>query len=373
MNGHSNGDINGTKSSHPKSDDQTRIDVQEYYGKVLSKSSDLKTDACTTSDNMPRHVRQIASKLADEVIIKYYGCGIVAPDCLEGCRVLDLGCGAGRDCYILSGLVGPDGYVVGVDMTDEQLDVANKYIDYHQEQFGYPKPNTEFKKGYIERLDELGFEDNSFDVVISNCVINLSPDKDAVLREVYRILKPGGELYFSDVYSDRRVPRELVEDPVLFGECLSGALYWKDFLRLSQKNGFIDPRKVKGSTISIQNEHIESLIGHIRFCSMTYRLFKIPELEDACEDYGQAVVYKGTIPNCPKTFALDDHHLIDTGRVFPVCRNTWYMLKNTRFEEHFTFIGDDSVHYGIYAGCGDPGVFADLNQSGAPVDGGGCC
>eukprot|EP00122_Pirum_gemmata_P002710 Pgem_evm1s2443 len=208
-------------------------------------------------------------------------------------KVLDLGSGAGRDVYILSGMVGKDGFVVGVDMTDEQLEVANRHKDYHAKQFGYDQPNVEFKKGYIEKLNELNFPDNYFDIIVSNCVINLSPDKNAVLSEAFRVLKPGGELYFSDVYSDRRVPQELVDDEVLFGECLSGALYWNDFLTLSRKNGFNDPRLVSDSIITIGNKKLEALIGHIKFWSATYRLFKIPELENMCEDYGEAVVYKG--------------------------------------------------------------------------------
>jgi arsenite methyltransferase len=106
-------------------------------------------------------------------------------------------------------------------------------------------------------------------------VINLSPDKDAVLREAFRVLKPGGELYFSDVYSDRRVPKDLVENSVLYGECLSGALYWNDFLNIAKRCGFTDPRVVEDSRITISNKQIENLIGHINFYSATYRLFKI--------------------------------------------------------------------------------------------------
>jgi len=110
---------------------------------------------------------------------------------------------------------------------------------------GIRSPMLSLKKGYIETLDLLDIPDNSYDIVISNCVVNLSPDKDAVLRQVHRILKPGGEFYFSDVYSDRRIPPELVQDPVLFGECISGALYWNDFYRKAKRAGFMDPRIIK--------------------------------------------------------------------------------------------------------------------------------
>lgn len=99
---------------------------------------------------------------------------------------------------------------------------------------GFSKPNVEFKKGYIERLEELDLPENSFDIIVSNCVINLVADKKAVLASAHRLLKPGGEIYFSDVYADRRVPVSLQQDPVLWGECLTGALYWNDFLHLAR-------------------------------------------------------------------------------------------------------------------------------------------
>ena len=348
--------------------------VKEYYGEILQGSDDLQTNACCTDTAMPDYLKSVLSKVPDEVLARYYGCGLVAPEQLQGMRILDLGSGSGRDCYALAAMVGESGYVVGVDMTDDQLAVANRHIDEYTQTLGYAKPNLEFRKGYIEKLDELGLDDDSFDIIISNCVINLSPDKAAVLAEAQRLLKPGGEMYFSDVYADKRVPEDLRNDPVLYGECLGGALYWNDFLNLAKGAGFADPRLVESRRLTIDNPKIEATIGHIKFYSATYRLFNIESLEPACEDYGQAVVYKGTVVNHSQNFALDNHHFIETGKVFPVCGNTYRMLNESRFSEHFEYIGNWDTHYGIFAGCGTVIPF----EEGAPTTGadgssGSCC
>jgi arsenite methyltransferase len=324
--------------------------VQNYYGKILQHSDDLKTSACCDVSNMPEWLKPLLSKVHEQVSARYYGCGLVAPALLAGANVLDLGSGSGRDCYLLAQLVGSQGRVVGVDMTVEQLAVARQYLDYHSEQFGYA--NVEFHQGYIENLAALGFADESFDVIISNCVINLSPDKDSVLREAYRLLKKGGEMYFSDIYADRRLPAELREDEVLYGECLGGALYWNDFHNLAKRHGFADPRLVEDLPIAITDPRIAAKLGNIRFYSATYRLFKLDDLEPACEDHGQAVIYNGGIANSEQTFVLDKHHHIEACRVFPVCGNTYRMLHGSRFAPHFTFIGDFSQHFGIFQGCG---------------------
>ena len=343
--------------------------VQDYYGKQLQSSDDLKTTACCDISQIPNWLKPLLSNIHDDVLSRYYGCGLVCPPLLEGCRVLDLGCGSGRDVYALAQLVGKTGQVVGVDMTAEQLAIARQHQAYHAEKFGYD--NVTFLEGFIEKLDELDLEPNSFDVIVSNCVVNLSHDKDAVLAGVQRLLKTGGEFYFSDVYASRRVPEAVKNDPVLYGECLGGALYWNDFLRIAHRAGFADPRLKEDRPLLITDPVLATRAGNIEFFSATYRLFKINALETACEDYGQAVIYRGTIPEHPHRFILDAHHSIDTGKVFAVCGNTWLMLQNTRFKDHFQFIGDFTIHYGIFAGCGRDLPFQRAQQQ----TGGGvpCC
>jgi SAM-dependent methyltransferase len=345
--------------------------VKDYYGKRLKSTEDLKTSACCDGGDLPLRLQALLANLHPEVVSKYYGCGLVVPPELRKRRVLDLGSGSGRDSYLLAQLVGSSGEVVGVDMTDEQLATANAHLDWHRQRFGYEKSNVRFLMGYIERLDELGLARESFDVIVSNCVINLSVDKPAVFRGAFSLLKPGGELYFSDVYCDRRLSDEVRKDPVLYGECLGGALYWNDFLPMAKAAGFLDPRLVTSRPIEVTQPEMREKLGAARFYSATYRLFKLPGLEPACEDYGQAVLYRGTIPEQPDIFELDSHHLIERGKVFPVCGNTFRMLAETRFASHFDFIGDFSTHYGIFPGCGTSIPFASSAE--AKPNGGSCC
>jgi SAM-dependent methyltransferase len=203
--------------------------VKEYYGKQLQNKDDLKTSSCCAIDRPPAEIRDILPLIADEIHNRFYGCGSPLPPLLDGMTVLDLGCGTGRDVYIASKLAGESGCAIGVDMTDEQIGIAIKYQDEQRERFGFKKSNVKFLKGYIEDLESLGIGNNSIDVVISNCVINLSPAKEQVFKEILRVLKPGGELFFADIFVDRRIPETLAVDPILRGECLSGAMYVEDF------------------------------------------------------------------------------------------------------------------------------------------------
>lgn len=319
--------------------------VRHYYSQVLQSSDDLKTSACCSIDAMPAFLKPLLSAVHPEVLARFYGCGSPLPPALTGKTVLDLGCGTGRDCYLLSQLVGATGRVIGIDMTVEQLEIATRHRDWHAERFGFS--NVEFLHGHIENLATAGIADNSIDVVVSNCVINLSPEKPRVLAEIFRVLKTGGELYFSDVFADRRIPDVLRRDPVLLGECLGGALYWEDFRRILHDLGCPDVRVVKQSPISLDDPEVSAKIGMVKFQSITVRAFKLP-LEDRCEDYGQVACYLGDIAEYPHSFDLDDHHHFETHRPMLVCGNTADMLSSSRYAEHFQVLGNKSRHFGLF-------------------------
>jgi arsenite methyltransferase len=341
-------------------------DVRHYYGEVLQSSADLKTGACCPAEAMPTYIRPLLADLHPDIQERFYGCGSPLPPALEGATVLDLGCGTGRDVYLLSRLVGEHGRVIGIDMTPEQLEVAQRHRDWHAERYGYARSNVTFANGLIEDLQGCGIADASIDVVVSNCVLNLSPEKERVFAEIFRVLKPGGELYFSDVFADRRIPAALRGDPVLLGECLAGALYTEDFRRMMQRTGCVDVRTVTQSAIPLLDPTIEAKVGMVGFKSITVRAFHIP-LEDRCEDYGQLATYKGTIPQHPHAFVLDDHHRLETGRPMRVCGNTFDMLAQSRYGSHFDLAGDTSVHYGLYD-CDSPAAATSTSASA-----GACC
>lgn len=337
--------------------------VKAYYGRVLKSSSDLKTSACCLNETLPLHVREALKDVHPEVLDRFYGCGSPIPPALGGATVLDLGSGSGRDVYVLSRMVGAQGRVIGVDMTDEQLAVARRHQAWHAARLGYA--NVDFRTGYIEDLATAGIADASIDLVVSNCVLNLSPDKPRVFREIFRVLKPGGELYFSDVFADRRIPHELAEDAVLLGECLGGALYTEDFRRIMAGVGFLDARTVVSGPLAINNPEIERKAGFIRFTSSTVRAFKL-ELEDRCEDYGQVATYLGTEEHNPHAFVLDDHHRFASHQPMLVCGNTADMILGTRYAPYFR-VTERARHFGLFD-CGPgPGGAASALPPGA------CC
>ncbi|XP_062927367.1 arsenite methyltransferase isoform X1 [Mobula hypostoma] len=355
-------------------------EVKDYYGKRLKRTGDLVLNACVTpAKACVKHVHEALKDIHEEVSARYYGCGLVVPESLENCWILDLGSGSGRDCYMLSKLVGEKGHVTGIDMTDGQefcrgwkfkqhtskllvnaagqaasvgrgavdvsgrdpssgltegrVQLARKFIDYHTEKFGFSKPNVDFLQGYIENLGDVGLKDNTFDIIISNCVINLSPDKAAVLEEAYRVLKDGGEMYFSDIYADCELPESVRKHKVLWGECLGGALWWKEFLKIVEKVGFSVPRLVSAAKVPVVNEELQELISGYKFVSVTCRLFKIPAgtaREKSC------VIYNGSITDCREKLEFDINYTFKEGQTVIVDEETAAILNSSRFANDFT-------------------------------------
>lgn len=324
------------ESQIPESGLSIHEQIQKYYGDILEGSADLKTNACCcTEERPPKYVLDVMPDIADEIIEKFYGCGSPIPPALEGCTVVDLGCGVGRDVYILSKLVGPTGRVIGVDMTQSQLEVAKRHKDEQAKVFGFDESNVDFVCGYIEDLESLGIENESVDLVVSNCVINLTPFKEQVLKEIYRVLKPGGELYFSDVFCDRRMPEDLINDPVLRGECLGGAIYIEDFRRMMSEIGWKSFLYTSIDDIHVSDLALETKLGFTGFTSRTIRAIKAEGLEDGHENYGQVAKYLGTIPEMPRYFDLNDEIRIIKGRNCAISSNMAEMLSQSRYGKHF--------------------------------------
>lgn len=317
--------------------------LREFYGRRIQTSADFATQACCTDDTR-RRFANVVDLLPDEVRERQYGCGCPLPhDDLTGLTVLDLGAGAGVDAFIALHCVGPRGQVHGVDMTPEQLDVARRNAPSVARRFEHPETNITFHEDFIETADCIA--DASIDLVISDCVINLSPAKDEVFRTIWRVLKPGGEFYIADIAADRRVPRLIREDPLLVAECLGGAEYEHDWFDLMRDAGLADPRVVERRVVQREARCIP-----IVFSSLTVRGFKLEHMDARCEDYGQTAIYRGSVANAPARFALDDHHVFEARRPTAVCRNTARMLTETRLAPHFE-VTQPIEHFGLFA-CG---------------------
>jgi 2-polyprenyl-3-methyl-5-hydroxy-6-metoxy-1,4-benzoquinol methylase len=213
--------------------DEIKEAVKEHYG------SRARTVSSCCGDEAPKDYRDKLYLLEDvkdlPETIASYGCG--NPTAIAGLRegevVLDLGSGAGLDCFLAAKAVGPSGRAIGLDMTDDMLALANE----NKAKLG--ATNVEFRKGEMEAMP---LEGASVDVIISNCVINLSPDKDAVFRESFRVLRPGGRFHVSDVVLSRELSAQERDDLALWAGCASGALLESDYLGRLVQAGFTDVR-----------------------------------------------------------------------------------------------------------------------------------
>jgi SAM-dependent methyltransferase len=295
-----------------------------------------------------------------EVIERDYGCGDPSRHLREGETVLDLGSGTGKICFIASQVVGPRGRVIGVDMTDEMLEVSRRNAPVVAGRVGYA--NVEFRKGRIqdlaldlERLDaelrrapiadanaflragELADElrvrhplvaDESVDVVVSNCVLNLveSGEKRRLFEEIFRVLRKGGRAVISDIVCDEDVPEALQADPELWSGCISGALREDAFLRAFEEAGFYGIRILKRDAGPWRTVH------GIEFRSVTVEAFK--GKQGACREFNQAVIYRGPF----REVLDDDGHRLGRGERVAVCDKTFALYRKAPYAEHFEFV-----------------------------------
>ena len=211
--------------------------VRERYARLATARGCCSKSCCAT-DSDPRireHADEDLSSLPREAEDVSAGCGnpLALMEVREGQVVLDLGSGGGIDVFLASPKAGPGGRVIGVDSTPEMVWRARETA----EKEGYD--NVEFRLGEIEHLP---VESGSVDLVISNCVINLSPDKDRVFREICRVLKPGGRLSVSDIVTLSPLPREILEDIQSWTECVSGAITEDEYLEKIRSAGLVNAK-----------------------------------------------------------------------------------------------------------------------------------
>jgi arsenite methyltransferase len=295
-----------------------------------------------------------------EVIERDYGCGDPSRYLREGETVVDLGSGTGKICFVAAQIVGPKGKVVGVDMTDEMLEVARRNAPIVAERIGYA--NVEFRKGRIQDLgldlelldrelkkspitdaasflgaDELAEElrvkhpliaSDSVDVVVSNCVLNLVEPKSKrqLFDEIFRVLKKGGRAVISDIVSDEEVPEDMQSDPELWSGCISGALTEEGFLAAFENAGFY------GIQILIRDVDPWRTVQGIEFRSVTIEAFKGKQGE--CFECNQAVIYRGPF----KEVLDDDNHRMERGKRYAVCDKTYNLYKKAPYRDFFEFI-----------------------------------
>lgn len=311
---------------------------------------------CCPVEYDPRYLEVIP----DEVVEKDYGCGDPSQWLQEGDTVLDLGSGTGKICFIAAQVVGASGKVIGVDMTDDMLEVARRNAPIIAERIGYDI--VEFRKGRIQDLaldlellekelaqkpvssanDFLELDvltarlrseltmipDASVDVVVSNCVLNLVEPhlKDELFREIYRVLKKGGRAVISDIVSDEVVPEHLMKDDYLWSGCISGALSEIDFMKAFEDVGFYGCEWVK-----FEKDPWQTVEG-IEFRSVTIRAWK--GKEGPCYERNQAVIYNGPFAKVTD----DDGHTMERGQRYALCDKTYQLYKKAPYAGQFTFI-----------------------------------
>ena len=226
---------------------QIKETVKKAYTKVLTErnSGCCGTDCCSTGESMSEDYTKLDGYVAEA---DYgLGCGIPTEFAKieEGDTVLDLGSGAGNDVFVASKIAGEKGKVIGLDMTEAMISKANE----NKTKLGFK--NVEFRFGEIE---DMPVESNSIDVVLSNCVLNLVPDKSKAFSEIYRVLRNGGHFTISDIVVSGQIPDRVREVAEMYAGCISGAMNKNEYLQTITESGFSDINIFKEKTIEISDE-----------------------------------------------------------------------------------------------------------------------
>lgn len=311
--------------------------VQKKYGEAARRpDSNL---CCPAGYNY----KELQGFIPEEVLNISYGCGTPAglDHVKAGQTVLDIGSGGGIDCFEAARRVGPAGRVIGIDMTDEMLEIARRNAPVVCGNLGYQRVNVEFRKGYAEAMPA---EDDSVDLVISNCVINLSPDKKKVFREMYRVLKPQGRFTISDIVADQPVPNYLIHDTEKWGQCLSGSIPLSEYLSGLRKAGFAGIHQVKAWPWK--------WIDGITFFSITITGYKFDGGFGACEPLYESRTVDGPFSGASGGEARFGCFLgpfscviLETGsdwrrgKCEPVSERDLELISATPLKNHFVFSG----------------------------------
>ena len=318
------------KSAHTKSDscetsaaatpiaisEVSREDVKEFYGKAGDKPQ--ANLCCPTIYN-----KEDIAHIPVDVMEVSYGCGspVTLSELKPGEIHVDLGSGGGVDCFIASKYVGKTGRVVGIDMTPEMMTRATQNARAIGKKLGYH--NIEFKHGFLE---DVPVDDQTADLLTSNCVVNLSPDKKKVMNEVKRVLKDGGRFVISDIVSEVPVPKNMQKNKELWGECISGALTEKEFVDFSKEAGFYG--------LEILKRTFFRKVEGFNFWSVTLRGWKRKK-DETCNYTGQYATYLGPFSQVQD----DEDHTYVRNVPVEVCTDTAIKLTNAPYNKNFIVTG----------------------------------
>jgi ubiquinone/menaquinone biosynthesis C-methylase UbiE len=327
--------------------------VRHRYSEAAKK---LERELCCPVSYDPK----LLEAIPQEVLECDYGCGDPTRYLKPGDTVLDLGSGSGKVCFLASQIVGATGKVLGVDMNDEMLEVARRNVPVVARKVGYA--NVEFRKGKIQdlsldlelldrclnekpihstkelsvlesKISELRssrplIADDSVNVVVSNCVLNLvrPEDKRQLFSEIFRVLRRGGRAVISDIVSDEDIPAELQANPELWSGCSSGAFREDLFLQAFEEAGFY------GATILERQDEPWRTIEGIEFRSMTIAAYK--GKEGPCWDQKQAVIYRGPF----REVHDDDGHVLKRGIRTAVCEKTYRIYSQEPYHSQFELV-----------------------------------